>query len=1071
MLNLNSKNMKTEYFDSIINKLDEGNLALFIGSGFSTLAGLPDGSTLTNNLKTQFSKINQDLSDFMDICDDIVDTPPYNRQELMDFVKLSLSTFKPSEHHLQLTKYNWATIFTSNFDNVIEVSYNLSTDKLKPCIPVIINQPSISLGDRKKLFLFKIMGCINASTEDGEMVLSKTDFHQAIQKRNHYLKLLSDIIKNGTVLYLGYSFKDKIVTDIIKDLKRIHGVDKLPWCYWLSKDDIPTDEKSRYFFSNHKILPIKSSIENFLEALSEHYASAKKLPEIKKPVFKLNLKGKIIGLDEDIVNLTSQYFTVLSEELVSENPGEKDLFLMGTNNSWGAFMQEWDFKRAKYSQIFKDIINELEISDTEHNKIFQISGMPGVGKSFLIRRIAFDIYIQNNSPVLYYNNTSKYDFKAITSFLEEINKKYDNSFTGDEKVKQLKYTFIFDDAAIGLREIIRLKDYLTSRGRQVLIIVCDRENEWQKALSESSYSFSKKYECPETIEETEVESLMNFLFKGGYIQVKNDTIKLRILEEYEKSFFAIIYSYVHPSKKPLNEIIKDQYNHLNELSKKTYQYICCFSQFNIPLNVEWLVRILNCPYQDFIDEVIKKDAVKIIFELEDLNGNLLYKTHHRIIAQKTIDYFLPDSKILYDKYSNILDKVEFSNIIEKDICEKFLIRNFSVNSMNDSYDIPTRIELFKIVCKNQKSRTVLHHLGLLELEKNLFIDAEIHLREALEYKENFESYRGESDQNILTSLGKLYSRQAINNLKEGKKEKAEEQILLADSCFREAKHGEYPNVHAYHSHAYFWFKRGMESGSDDTDKLYFFGKSIEILNDAKDNINPDELLPIYTLEQEVWNNIGITDIIDKIADLIKTKFNSAKGYFISSLHYYRQAKKTSGEEKEKHLKLAFRKTEKALNQFPQDDDCLHLRCKIYKEFKDFDIKVYFSLLHKWYLNNGNDNVFLLFELGRTAFILEYFDLSNEVFSILQSGIGMGNNLRMRPQNPITENDKNKKFLGEITDIFSKMEGFIKPHSFSTKYKIPFRPVAAKYTTNRGDYIVFEIAFNFRGAIALNVMRK
>lgn len=1063
--------MKTEYFDSIRQKLEEGNLALFVGAGFSTLAGLPSGNQLIEKLKAHFPKVNQDLSDFMEVCDDIVETPPYNRNELIDFVRSELDTFKPSEQHNSLTKYNWATIFTTNFDNVIEVSYNLSNEKIKPCIPVTINQPSISLSDRKKLYLFKIMGCKNAATDDGEMVLSRSDFHLAIQKRNHYLKLLSDIIKNGTVLYMGYSFRDRIVTDIIKDLRKIHGSEKLPWCYWLTKDPIPTDEKTTYFFSNNKIIPIQSSIEDFLSELDKFYVSSPKPSSPSKPECKLNLKGKLIGIDEDNLNLISQSFCALTEELTSENPGDKDKFLIGTNGSWGAFGKDWDFKRENYSTIYSAIIEELEVSDSE-NKIIQISGMPGVGKTFLLRRLAFDIYRQNNSPVLFNNSTSKYDFKAIASFIEDINRKYDNTFQGEEKVRQLKYTFIFDDAAIGLREIIRFKDYLTSRGRQVLMIVSDRENEWQKVLSEIPYKFPKKFECSETMEETEVDSLINFLFKQGYLVHKSDSVKAKILDDYENSFFAIIYSYVHPSKKPLNEIIKDQFEHLNELSKKAYEYICCFGQFNNPINVEWLVRILNCSYQDFIDEVIKKDAAKVIFELTDHSENLLYKAHHRIIAKKTIDYFLPDSRILYERFTQILDKVEFSNIIEKDICEKFLNQNFSINSKNDKYDISSRIELYKIVCKNQKSRTVLHHLGLLELENNLFNDAEIHLKEALEYKDSFESYRGETDQNILTSLGKLYSRQAINYFKEDRKDKGEEQILLADSCFREAKHGEYPNVHAYHSHAYFWFKRGMDFSIQEAEKLYYFGKSLEILNDAKDNINPDELLPILTLEQEIWNNAGINDVVDKIADLIKSRYNSAKGYYISSLHYFRLSQNTKDDnERERFLNIAYKKTEKALIPFPHDEDCLHLRCKIYRSLKNFEYPIYYELLHQWYLNYGAENVFLLFELGRTAFILEYFDLSTEVFAILQGGIGMGNNLRMKPQFPILDKDKNKKFSGEVTDIFNKMEGLIKPHSFTSKYKLPFRPIAARYTAYRGDYINFEIAFNFRGPLAINVMKK
>ena len=161
-----------------------------------------------------------------------------------------------------------------------------------------------------------------------------------------------------------------------------------------------------------------------------------------------------------------------------------------------------------------------------------------------------------------------------------------------------------------------------------------------------------------------------------------------------------------------------------------------------------------------------------------------------------------------------------------------------------------------------------------------------------------------------------------------------------------------------------------------------------------------------------------------------------------------------------------------MTHFPNSENCLQLRCKIYKEYRDYDLDKYYEYLYDWYKNDGSENATLLFELGRVSFILAYDDLSNSVFSRLQQGVGMGNNLRTRPRDPILDNDGfNKKFFGEITDIFGRNEGFIKPASFDSKFKIPFRPIAAKYTASRGDHISFEIAFSFRGPIAMNVIKR
>ena len=74
--------------------------------------------------------------------------------------------------------------------------------------------------------------------------------------------------------------------------------------------------------------------------------------------------------------------------------------------------------------------------------------------------------------------------------------------------------------------------------------------------------------------------------------------------EFESSFFATIFTIVHPSKKPLSVIIQNQYQNLTDLTKKAFQYICCFHQFNLAINIELLVRSLRITYDNFYNDVI-----------------------------------------------------------------------------------------------------------------------------------------------------------------------------------------------------------------------------------------------------------------------------------------------------------------------------------------------------------------------------------------------------------------------------------------------------------------------------------
>ncbi len=127
-----------KYLEEILQKVQQGNVVFFLGAGASHAAGGPTGKKLTEMIKERFPKIN------------------------------------------------WASIFTTNFDDLIELAYRISPH------------------------VFKIMGSMTAlEGETGSMVLSRADYHQSLIRRRKYLELLSDFIKTGTMIFVGYSFRDR----------------------------------------------------------------------------------------------------------------------------------------------------------------------------------------------------------------------------------------------------------------------------------------------------------------------------------------------------------------------------------------------------------------------------------------------------------------------------------------------------------------------------------------------------------------------------------------------------------------------------------------------------------------------------------------------------------------------------------------------------------------------------------------------------------------------------------------------------------------------------------------------
>ncbi len=214
------------------------------------------------------------------------------------------------------------------------------------------------------------------------------------------------------------------------------------------------------------------------------------------------------------------------------------------------------------------------------------------------------------------------------------------------------------------------------------------------------------------------------------------------------------------------------------------------------INIELLVRSLKCSYEEFNSEVIEKDANKVIFEEIDELGNILYRTHHRIIARRTIEAFFGDPEIQKKMFIEILGESNLSNRKEREICEKLMVQHIGPNARPEIFTKDQQRQIFKIVCERNPVRSLVHHWGVLEADAHNYDEALRLLKWALEIpRDDIESYRGESDQNIQTSLGTLYSHIGIDLMKKGDTAAAEEYFREAETSFQVAKHTHIIAIH------------------------------------------------------------------------------------------------------------------------------------------------------------------------------------------------------------------------------------------------------------------------------------
>jgi tetratricopeptide (TPR) repeat protein len=782
----------------------------------------------------------------------------------------------------------------------------------------------------------------------------------------------------------------------------------------------------------------------------------------------------------------SEFFELLDETKIHNDAGSKDDFFKSINNSWGAFRESWDFKRDIYiNSNFKRLVDGKEIKgclkervlkeiddrNTENNQILLVTGMAGVGKTIMLKRLAYDIYSSGHGPVIFIKSAKlSFDYKMLTSFIEGLNDKIEEEFSEGKHIRPIKPIIIIDDAASLIRHLDRLKTYLASRGKPALIIVAERKSEWDVMFKKFPFKLHKEniYELDENLNDRERNRIIEHFSELGYIvgdqAFWQDTIK----NQFESSLFATIYTWVHPAKKPLDEIIKDQYLRLPDLTKSAFRYICAFHQFNISMNIELLVRSLKCSYDTFFNEIIAADSEKVIFEEEDEYNNILYRTHHRIIAQKTIEFFLGDSREQKEIFQDILNSAILTNKIERDNIEKLLVEYIGPNSKAHIFSLEQQRDLFRTICDRYPLRSLVHHWGILESQDRNFPEAERLLKWALKLpKRGVESFRGESDQNILTSLGNLYEK--MGRLSGPGLE--EEYYDEAEECFNIAKHGDFPNAYAYHAHANMFYKRGNNS-VELSEKLKYYAEALKIISAAKDNLGDDDP-KILQLETQIWIQVGDEEKIDACLNTISDKYKTAVGYCLyAELLIVKADMAITSEERKIFLERAQVKIEEGLIEFANDEGCLRLKAKLTKLINPKNLEDYYKTLAVWKAVSIIPSALLLFDLGRIAFILQYYENSKKYFRELETGVGIGHRFRFRSKEPILDDKGNPRvFEGSIVKIFSHAEGELRCDTLrNLRYAIPFRPIACAFTPSVGDRVTFLIGFTYRGPRAENVSK-
>lgn len=242
------------------------DVVLFIGSGFSIKAGAPRVSQIIDDIiqegGTSFAnslekRTLQDVSEaYVNYCG--------SRNDLMGLLK-KLFSFSPSDlsdQQLLRKITHFKTIFTTNYDNLIESAYEPAE------LTVVHSNVGTAYANATPVTLYKIHGDITTLNDPDSIVITKSDYKEYFKSERFEIMInkLKEMMVEKHIVFIGYSLADDNILSVIGRIKRKIGNNQKQM--FLIAPDFDKNEQER--LKRNSIAYIDNYAENFLQEVLQN---------------------------------------------------------------------------------------------------------------------------------------------------------------------------------------------------------------------------------------------------------------------------------------------------------------------------------------------------------------------------------------------------------------------------------------------------------------------------------------------------------------------------------------------------------------------------------------------------------------------------------------------------------------------------------------------------------------------------------------------------------------------------------------------------------------------------------
>lgn len=611
---------------TMIEGVDPTNTVLFFGSGSSVPSGAPSVGKIIERIGHE---LNVDTEGFSLTEVTSIAEAKRSRKELISCLRSMFRRINVTGALLNLPLYNWKNIYTTNYDKLVEQSYE---KKDKPLSVISSNYDFREQKYPEATKLYKLHGCIDKDVSDGNqsrIIISEADYDNTSEYREFLWDAFKHDLNGSNIVIVGYSLADPHIKDIVDRAISINNKSYSPATINLVL--YTKDENRALLLERRGVKVAFGSVDDFFVELQKKNApSAIVYKSTGDPLDNHSvLQPVTLKIDDELRNF---------------------------DKNVGAMFQGWP---ATYSDIKanltfdRTIIKEVESAINDDSKLVAyILGASGMGKSTSARKVVLR---------LKENGYHSWEHKGIHKLLFEEWRSVAKSL----KERNEKGILFVDDSHNHLFEINNLIDLLsTDDNFNLKIILTSTRNHWYPRIKTPNMFLKGKEFILKRLDEAEVEGLLSLvethsdlqpLIESSFSGFSRTERKRRLVAKCESDTFVCLKNIF--ASEQFDDIVLREYAELDDNLQDIYKLVSAMESAGVNVHRQLVIRLLGISSEAIAASLV--NLVDIIHEytISDREGIYGWRGRHPVITDIIAKYKMSDENEYYKLFEMVIDNI------------------------------------------------------------------------------------------------------------------------------------------------------------------------------------------------------------------------------------------------------------------------------------------------------------------------------------------------------------------------------------------------------------------------------